>query len=183
MNPPEGTWEQRRRQARKSEGMLRWMVTTCRRLLVGAGVGRKKRGSSALRRGAPARRQERPVENRRAAPLCATRCSLSSCANPQHPRAIDGQVVTIHRAFPRLFRACRRPLLPRALRRIHCSQLFPQTVPSSVCRSRSRAPIARHGSGFIVLLEWSRVKYLSGPESRSSPGNSVLSFSNPPLRL
>src|SRR5260370_61729 len=64
MNPPEGMWERRRRQARKSRGSASTDGDNPSSIARGCRRWRRKRGSSALRRGAPREGKERPAKNR-----------------------------------------------------------------------------------------------------------------------
>src|SRR5882724_4498221 len=69
MNPSEGMWEQRRRQARKSRGNASTDGDNLSSIVRWCWGWRRKRGSSALRRGAPREGKERPAENRGAREL------------------------------------------------------------------------------------------------------------------
>src|SRR6267378_598112 len=118
-----------------------------------------------------------------AAPLCATRCALSSCANP----STNEQSAT----------GCHHPSKHSHGSSVLAGAVAPTCLPTDSLLTTLPAQQFRllsagldHVTPLLAMAQDSSFS-LGGlalttpqaPNRNSSPGNSVLSFSNPPLRL
>ncbi len=118
-----------------------------------------------------------------AAPLCATRCSLSSCANPStHEQSATGcHHPSKHSDGSSVLAGAVAPTCPPA-------DSLLTTLPAQ--QSRLLSAGLDHVTPLLGMAQdsslfWGGLALTTpqAPNRDSSPGNSVLSFSNPPLRL
>jgi hypothetical protein len=118
-----------------------------------------------------------------AAPLCATRCSLSSCANPStHEQSATGcHHPSKHSDGSSVLAGAVAPTCPPA-------DSLLTTLPAQQFRLLSAGlnhvtPVLAMAQDSSLFWGGLALTMPQAPNRDSSPGNSVLSFSNPPLRL